>query len=186
VGEELAQAEEQYPLPGQVVARRTAQVLGFELRRLRKQRGWTRGELRARLLAATGHDLSRQTLATYELGTRAITMERLAALCYTYGVRPSTLLSIVDDHVLGAEATNEPQEDTISVDLRPLARSDRACTAPIRAWALTQLNQGRITVRLTASALTELATACGVEVEEISAALRGTATANPTDMRRSS
>ena len=52
------------------------------IRSLRKQRGWTRKELNRRLQS----DISLQTLATYELGTRQCSVTRLVEICVALGV----------------------------------------------------------------------------------------------------
>src|SRR3981081_3049844 len=51
-------------------------ILGDELRKLRRQRGWTRKELNQHLQS----EISLQTLATYELGTRQCSVVRLVGL----------------------------------------------------------------------------------------------------------
>src|SRR5882672_6371061 len=52
-------------------------VLGDEIRRLRKQRSWTRKDLNERLQS----EISLQTLATYELGTRQVSVIRFVEIC---------------------------------------------------------------------------------------------------------
>ncbi|EWM13370.1 hypothetical protein KUTG_03674 [Kutzneria sp. 744] len=68
-------------------------VLGDELRKLRKQRGWTRKVLQGKLQT----EVSLQTLATYELGTRQCSVVRLAEICLALealpqGIAPRTCL----------------------------------------------------------------------------------------------
>ncbi|HEU5110532.1 MAG TPA: helix-turn-helix transcriptional regulator, partial [Micromonosporaceae bacterium] len=63
-------------------------VLGDELRLLRKRRGWTRKDLNDRLR----RDISLQTLATYELGTRQISVIRLVEICHALDELPHDLL----------------------------------------------------------------------------------------------
>ena len=74
-------------------------VLGDELRRVRKQRGWTRKDLQHRL----DNDISLQTLATYELGTRQCSVVRLAELCLAMDVLPHDVLARVHDRVFSDE-----------------------------------------------------------------------------------
>src|SRR5256714_9428176 len=62
-------------------------VLGEELRKLRRRRGWTRKELNQHLQS----DISLQTLATYELGTRQCSVVRLVELCMAMDERPQDL-----------------------------------------------------------------------------------------------
>lgn len=166
--------------PGFVVAERTARFMGLELRRLRRAHGWTRRNLRDRLRAVTGHDLSTQTLATYELGTRSLSIERLAAVCFTLGVRPADVCATVDDQVLGATAQLAA---TIPVDLRKVSQTGRADLAGVQAWALTQLDEGRQHAMLTPPAIASLAEVCGLEVADLTSELRAVSVGStPTNM----
>lgn len=164
------------PFPSHRLAEQTAQLVGVELRRLRRERGWTRSALCVQLAVATGQVISTATIATYELGTRALSLGRLAVLCYTLGVRPAQVWSVVDRQVF--EPSDVPQSDAIEVDLRKVAKITRADLAPARAWARTQLSNSpsstNSTMVLTPPALTSLATVCGLDVADVAAALRAT------------
>jgi hypothetical protein len=70
-------------------------ILGDEIRRHRMARGWILNRLRQEL-SRVGSDLSLETLATYELGTRSMIVIRLARspTCWepavpTYSPRPN-------------------------------------------------------------------------------------------------
>ncbi|MGH3950246.1 MAG: helix-turn-helix domain-containing protein, partial [Pseudonocardiaceae bacterium] len=73
-------------------------VLGDELRKARKRRGWTRKELNNNLQS----DISLQTLATYELGTRQCSVVRLAEICTAMGEQPQEVLARVHTRVFGS------------------------------------------------------------------------------------
>lgn len=145
---------------------RYACILGDVLRDLRSRRGWTRKVLAARLRQATGADVSTQTLATYELGTRHMTVTRLHELCAVFGMRPSDVLATVDT-LAGAVA------DRMVVDLRQLAASTRPELMPARRWAHTQLHPtGPDTTELTPDAVASLSCLCGLDITEMVTALR--------------
>lgn len=148
---------------------RTAEIIGGELRRLRNNRGWTLSTMCARLAADTGHEIACQTLASYELGTRTASVFRLAALCYTLGVRTVDIWSTVETELFGREG-----DDIVHVDLRKVAEIEHADLAPVRAWARTQLGGNTWMVALTPLAITSLATVCGLDATDVRAALHAT------------
>lgn len=153
------------------------QLLGNELRRVREERGWTREELVARLFAITGQQISTQTICTYELGTRAMTVARLAALCHILDARPAALWSTVDGKVYGDD---DGQRASIQVDLRKVVKLSGPGLAPVREWARISLGLGTTRTVLSESAITSLATVCGVTVATITAALHSTRKATRT------
>jgi len=108
----------------QIDATSYQRVLGDELRRVRKQRGWTRKELQQRLQS----DISLQTLATYELGTRHCSVVRLVELCLAMDVLPQDLLARVHDRVFPGDRPGQIRVDLTRVardlqpELRPLQR----------------------------------------------------------------
>ncbi len=95
-------------------------VLGDELRRLRKQRGWTRRDLNRRLQS----DISLQTLATYELGTRQCSVVRLVEICLALDEVPHELLARVHQRVFSDSPVGR-----IRIDLRKVVRDDAAGAA---------------------------------------------------------
>jgi transcriptional regulator with XRE-family HTH domain len=156
-------------------------LLGRVLRLLREDRGWTREELTARLFASTGQEISTQTVATYEQGTRAMTVARLAALCHTLDARPADVWSTVDNTIYGPHGTvhggdtsggaGGGQPVSIRVDLRKVVRLTGPGLAPVREWARIRLDLGPVRTVLTPPAITNLATVCGVTVAQITATL---------------
>jgi len=117
---------------------RFARTLGNELRTARKQRGWTRKQMRAHLGADGGQDdeVSLQTLATYELGTRRISVERLVELCAALEQPPDQLLLRA---ITGAFGTDHA--DCVKVDLSALARTADPRLAHLRRWAAIRVRQ---------------------------------------------
>jgi transcriptional regulator with XRE-family HTH domain len=135
-------------------------VLGDELRKARRRRGWRRRDLRERL----DMEISLQALATYELGTRAITVVRLLEITEVLEVALPDLL----------DRTLRRIEDIRSgaiVDLVVLARSRRAELAPLRQWAQARLAHARMRestlVRLDRVGIESLAELCGVAPAEL-------------------
>lgn len=149
-------------------------VLGDELRRLRKQRGWTRRDLNRRLQS----DISLQTLATYELGTRQCSVVRLVEICLALDEVPHDLMSRVHQRVF-SEAT----VGRIRIDLRRVVRDSQPELRPLRRWA-----QGRLAetpghqvaeVSLDITALERMAELCGVDTVDLIARLRAIADPGP-------
>ncbi|GGS43017.1 MULTISPECIES: helix-turn-helix domain-containing protein [Actinokineospora] len=137
-------------------------VLGDELRKARKQRGWTRKELTSRL--QTG--ISLQTLATYELGTRQCTIVRFVELCLALEEMPHELMSRVHDRVFAGTTMGR-----VRVDLRRVVRDDRPELSPLRRWAAGRLachvGPEPPIVQLDPAALERLAELCRVETVEL-------------------
>ncbi len=106
-------------------------VLGDELRKLRRGRGWTRKELNAHLQS----EISLQTLATYELGTRQCSVVRLVELCVAMDELPQDLLAKVHSRVF----TEEPGR--VRVDLRRVVAEAGPELTPLRRWAEGRLRQ---------------------------------------------
>ena len=149
-------------------------VLGDELRRLRKQRGWTRRDLNRRLQS----DISLQTLATYELGTRQCSVVRLVEICLALDEVPHELMARVHQRVFSDSPVGR-----IRIDLRKVVRDAQPELLPLRRWAkgrLTELNgtPGSVEVSLDISALERMAELCGLETVELIARLRTVAGAD--------
>jgi transcriptional regulator with XRE-family HTH domain len=147
---------------------RCVRLLGIQLRELREQRGWTRDEM----LRATGLDMAQQTLATYELGTRVMSVPRLFELADALGVLPQELIARVHLRLYPDNA------DVVTVDLRCLAREQRPELASARAWAAAELKHLHLRpghpslMSLSADAIAQLAGLCGVNRHVLTAALR--------------
>lgn len=140
-------------------AARILRVLGDELRSARRQRRWTREALTARLEG----DLSIQALATYELGTRNVTVTRLIELADVLGVSVLELL----ERALHRVSYVGPDASVVSVDLVAVVADGTPELAPFRRWAWTRFGaqpaeQGTV-VRLNAVALDALAEVCGID-----------------------
>jgi transcriptional regulator with XRE-family HTH domain len=142
-------------------------VLGDELRRLRKQRGWTRRDLNRRLQS----DISLQTLATYELGTRQCSVVRLVEICIALDEVPHELLARVHQRVFSDSPVGR-----IRIDLRKIARDEQQSLLPLRRWARGRLaeNNGHAPpeVSLDITALERMAELCGMQTIDLIASLR--------------
>lgn len=139
-------------------------VLGDEIRRVRKARGWTREGLRDRL---DDNDISLQTLATYELGTRKITVVRLVDITETLGTTAAEVLRRTCERL-----SDEPAAAMgWTIDLPAAANLDAAELAPLARWAnlrLAELPDYRTkTAWLTRPALQALAVLCGLEPKDL-------------------
>ncbi|MEU5690301.1 helix-turn-helix transcriptional regulator [Actinosynnema sp. NPDC020468] len=142
-------------------------VLGDELRSLRKQRGWTRKELNRRLQS----DISLQTLATYELGTRQCSVVRLVEICVALGVPAHQVLARVHERVFGDAPAGH-----LAVNLAAVAADARPQLQPLRRWAqgrLAALGPGAATeVHLDLPALEYMAQLCGIGTVDLIRTLR--------------
>ncbi|WP_460406320.1 helix-turn-helix domain-containing protein [Actinophytocola sediminis] len=151
-------------------------ILGDELRRLRKRRGWTRRDLNQRLQS----DISLQTLATYELGTRQCSVVRLVELCLAMDEVPHKLMARVHERVF-----DDSPVGAIRIDLRKVVRDDRRELLPLRRWAKGKLaeNNGHHPpdVSLDIAALERMAELCGMETVELIARLREITTPGDDD-----
>jgi len=143
-------------------------VLGDEIRRLRKQRGWTRKDLNERLQS----DISLQTLATYELGTRQCSVIRFVEICLALDENPHELLSRVHERVF----TDAPV-GRIRIDLRKVVRDRAPELLPLRRWATGRLAEEPgpphgAEVHLDIAALERMAELCNLEPLDLIARLR--------------
>ncbi|MGH3440100.1 MAG: helix-turn-helix domain-containing protein [Sciscionella sp.] len=137
-------------------------TLGDELRKVRKERGWTRKDLQGHL----HHEVSLQTLATYELGTRQCSVVRLAELCLALGLPPHELLERVHRKIFA-----ESPPGRILVSLSAVTASEAPELAPFRRWAAGRLvENGGSAIRdvaLDAAALERLAELCGLSTVDL-------------------
>ena len=141
-------------------------VLGDELRKLRKQRGWTRKVLQGKLQT----EVSLQTLATYELGTRQCSVVRLAEICLALDALPHDLLARVHGRIF----TDAPGEH-IRLELSRVVEDGQPELLPLRRWAHDRLRAaGARTgeVQLDLPALEQLAELCGVDTVDLMGRLR--------------
>lgn len=142
-------------------------VLGDEIRRLRKHRGWTRKDLNNRLQS----EISLQTLATYELGTRQCSVVRFVEICMALDELPHELLARVHERVF----TDAPV-GRIRIDLRTVVRDRQPELLPLRRWAKGRLADETAhhgtDVHLDISALERMAELCGMDTVELIKRLR--------------
>jgi transcriptional regulator with XRE-family HTH domain len=141
-------------------------VLGDELRKLRKQRGWTRKVLQGKLQT----EVSLQTLATYELGTRQCSVVRLAEICLALDALPHDLLARVHGRIF----TDAPGEH-IRLELSRIAEDGQPELLPLRRWARDRLRASgsrSVEVRLDLPALEQMAELCGLNTVDLIGRLR--------------
>jgi len=147
-------------MPRELDAKRFLRVLGDEIRKLRNQHGWTRD--RWRILCFP--DISTQTLATYELGTRPMTVVRFAMICESLGEMPDEVMRRTLDRV----ELNPERVTGWLVDLPSASQLPEPELAPLRNWADLQLQSGAPkTVLLRIAAIESLSVLCGLDVPEL-------------------
>jgi transcriptional regulator with XRE-family HTH domain len=149
-------------------------VLGDEIRRLRKKRGLTRKQLNRRLQS----DISLQTLATYELGTRQCSMVRFVEICLALDELPHELIARVHERVF----TDSPR-GRIRIDLRQVVLDDHQELLPLRRWARGRLAQQpsshNAEIHLDFAALERMAELCGMATVDLISLLRRIGGATP-------
>lgn len=136
-------------------------VLGDELRALRRKRGLTRRQLKDRL---PYRDVSLQTLATYELGTRQVSAIRVYQICEALDERVDDLYARVR---LRLQLSHPPTE--LALDLAATVDAQDLNLPPAQAWAQAKLSAQPTErrVQLTMPALQNLATLCAVSADEL-------------------
>jgi transcriptional regulator with XRE-family HTH domain len=145
-----------------------ARTLGDVIRRHRKMKGWTRKDLQRELRelpSGRGIDISLQTLATYELGTRTLAVIRLAQIAAALGIAPETITTEVNAAMFPGHLDNQK----IAVDLVKLSVSARSEIRPAAKWAALQLavNPVKWIAELTTDALDQLANVCILDTPEL-------------------
>lgn len=142
-------------------------ILGDEIRRMRKKRGWTRKDLKDRLQS----DISLQTLATYELGTRQCSVVRFVEICLALDELPHELLARVHERVFA-----DTSGGRITVDLRKVVRDARPELLPLRRWATGRLSDKTVLhrneVHLDLAALEQMAELCRIDTLDLIMQLR--------------
>lgn len=143
-------------------------VLGDELRTLRKQRGWTRKELNKRLQT----EISLQTLATYELGTRQCSVVRLVEICHALDVPAHEVMARVHERVFGDTPAGH-----LTLNLDHIVAHESPKLVPLRRWAQGRLHQlppgNSHDVHLDLPALENMAQLCQLSTVELIRTLRG-------------
>ncbi|HEX3783306.1 MAG TPA: helix-turn-helix transcriptional regulator [Pseudonocardiaceae bacterium] len=144
-----------------------ARTLGDVIRHHRKAKGWTRKQLQEQL---PDSDVSLQTLATYELGTRHLSVERLDEIARTLGTRAHAILAEVDQRVYGGAS------EKLVVNLAELARSNQPDIAPAAKWAAIQVDAldgiAQPIAEFSTKALDMLANVCDLDMADLSDLLR--------------
>lgn len=151
--------------PRTVVRRDLARMLGHELRHVRKQLRWTRKQLHARLVS----DISLQTLATYELGTRQCSVIRFVELCTALGAWAPDVLSQAIQ-----QARDVTPPGCVDINLQAVLRDTTSALFPLRRWArqrLTTTPDALDTVRLDAATLERLAELCRMTLPDLARSL---------------
>jgi transcriptional regulator with XRE-family HTH domain len=88
-------------------------------------------------MSLTGEDeLALQTLATYELGTRRISVERLVQICAALDEDPEELLARAFARTFKAD-----QDNTVHIDLAALAHSTDPRLRQLQQWAAVRSQQ---------------------------------------------
>lgn len=130
-------------------------LLGEELRTVRRERGLTRAQLRDRMTV----DLSLQTLATYELGTRQCSVVRLVELCHGLDIRAEDMLARVARRLPAAEA--------LVVSLVRIIQSPHPELAPLQRWAKASVTSATDVVRFEPDMVDRMAELCGLPSAEL-------------------
>ncbi len=142
-------------------SQRVQGVLGEELRALRKQRGWTRKDL----LRHAKLDISLQTLATYELGTRQCTVVRLWELAEVLEEPMDQLIIRVMQRI------GEQTVSGLFLDLHAAAKTTITTLGPLAAWArvwLRTMPEGhQAGMKLDRATLELLAGVCGTDMDNL-------------------
>lgn len=144
-------------------------ILADELGRLRRRRGWTRKYLLSRMKV----DLSLRTLATYELGTRQMSVLRLVELCYAMNELPQNLLARVHRRLT---------PEGVVADLSQIAELNAPHLTPLRMWARQQLSHqpDDTSFRFDLVALRRMAELCDVPLPDLIRHLNGIGLAQST------
>lgn len=148
-------------------AQRFQEALGDQLRQARSNLRLTRQEV----LQQLGLGLSAQTLASYELGNRRISVIRLIELADVLGVSALELLA----RGLRRASRVEPPMSALRVDLAAVVHDRTPELAPLRRWARTWLESREdrpdTVVRLEPAAVQSLAEICAVEPGDLACLL---------------
>lgn len=155
----------EYPVQEDVTARYISWVLGQELRRTREGRGWSRGQLVARLPSGIGD----RTLLSYEHGTRQLTVLRLLEICQVLEVSAADVLA----HAL-QRARIHLENLVLRIDLRLLVEHRNEQFRPMVQWARNKLNKHPDGIaEILPSALVELADFIGCSHRDLTAYMAG-------------
>lgn len=107
-------------------------AIGDELRRVRDGRGWTRGMVVDRMSS----EISVQTLANYEYGSRPCTLPRLVEICEALDVSTPSLVALALQRI-----AVEPDANNVHVDLRAVVEDEDVTYQSLRQWARNRLDE---------------------------------------------
>ncbi|MFI7122625.1 helix-turn-helix domain-containing protein [Amycolatopsis sp. NPDC049868] len=147
-----------------------AHALGELLRSARRERGWTRKQMRAAMCVGDD-ELSLQTLASYELGTRRLSVERLIEVCAVLKKQPDELLRRATTLAFSGHYGTR-----ITVDLLGLAHTTDPRLRPLRRWAQVRTQQSpaerALVEELDATALSAMADIAAITEYDLVKALQ--------------
>lgn len=140
-----------------------AREIGIALRKERGRKNWTRKTMQDEM--QTGRSL--QTMATHELGTRAMTIGQYVEYCAVLGARPGAILDRVFEATIA-----KPPNDTVTVNLLKLAKTEYSNLA---RWAQVRLAElpasAKGLIELPRTAQDTLAALCEFDRQELLEAL---------------
>lgn len=147
-------------------------VLGDELRAERKQRKWTRRQLLNRIDA----DISIQSLASWENGTRRCMAVQIWQLCEALEITTDELFRRVRVRMARGK-------DGLTIDLRSAATAHSPRLKPLAAFARIYVRErpevSRPTMVLKTAALDRMAELCDLSTEDLIARLYRAGIAHP-------
>ncbi|MBE1496325.1 transcriptional regulator with XRE-family HTH domain [Amycolatopsis lexingtonensis] len=145
-----------------------ARATGAELKSHREQHGWSRRSL----AIWSGRDCPVSTLASWEQGTRSMSLRQLDRAGHLYDIAPSELLRRAEHRISWAPG--------IPVDLDALAAVEVRSLIPAARWARYQIQAGGDSVRrLSVAEIASLAAQCGIATAELTLLLAPDAAVRP-------
>ncbi len=141
-----------------------AAEIGKALRRIRKERGFTLREV----AVTSGGTFKATSVAGYERGERAITLERFVMLCKLYGASSEHVLATIE---AAYDGRPEPVIDLSALEALGPPEGE-LLTALVRQVNEMRSRRGSGTIMVRADDLAVLATASGSDPEELLQALQ--------------
>ena len=143
-------------------------ALGEELRLLRLKRGWTCKELARRLRG----NVSPQTVTTWELGSRAISVVRLVGVVdVLVGVSDRAISELLQRARKRTGISGDHADSGVLLDLKAASRTSNTVLSPLQRWAASRLRDKprgqRGIVRLDLPTLTRLAQLCNTDTFDL-------------------
>lgn len=142
-----------------ITARAITRAVGEEIERARKERGWSRTQLVARMPSG----ICDRTLLSYEDGTRNLTILRLVELCQALNTSVAGLMTMAFQR-----ARIYLENLALLVDLPALLDDETARFRPIHQWARNKLRrQGSRVAEVQPSAVDELSDFVGCDRQDL-------------------